>query len=300
MDLEVMNLSDEELDVQRVDAPEFAYRPPVGTMSRTGKSSARSLGVVRSAPRQVVIDVAGRPTETVDVPPLPTDVGGEIDLIVVYTRSRKWVARWEIPSEPDASGVSTDRQLRPDDGDPRYRLHLALMKAAEDGDVRAVDDLVKKGAPLRWETTRSNPLAMAALRNRTKVVERLLQLGDSAFPLSEVEDAVVLAADSNNDDIGCLRLLISRFGARIGPEGRARALAKAAASSRMDAENRIIPSGPAIRFLVDEAKFDVNLPLTPAGHTALDLAWNDIERFRDQPLVDFLKARGARSGVNGK
>jgi hypothetical protein len=295
-----MNLSDEELVVQGVDAPEFAYHPPVGRMSRNGKSSARSSGVVRSAPPQVVVEVAGRPAETIDVPPLPTDVKGEISLFVVYTRSRKWVARWEIPSEPDESGASADRQLRPEDEDPGYRLHLALMKAAEDGDVRAVDDLVKKGAPLRWETTRSNPLARAALRDRTRVVERLLKIGDSAFPLADIEDAVVLAADSNKDDIGCLRLLISRFGARISPEGRARALANAAASHQMDAQDRIVPSGPAVRFLVDEAKFDVNMPLTPAGHTALDLAGNEIERFRDQPLVDFLKTRGAHSGRHGE
>jgi hypothetical protein len=298
MGLAVMNLSDEDLEVRRVEAPEFAYRPPVGVMSGNGRSSARSSRVVRSAPREVIVEVAGRPPETIKVPPLPTGATEEVDLMVVYTRSRRWVARWEVPSEPDAAGVAAAPRLHPDDADPRYRLHLALMKAAEDGDVRGVDDLLKKGAPLRWETSRDTPLAMAARRNRVTVVERLLQIGDAAFPLSEIEDAVVLAAAGSNQDIACLRLLIAHFAARLGAEGRARALHAAAESHRMDPENRIIPAGPAIRFLVDEAKFDVNTPLTPAGHTALDLASNDVERFRDKSLVEFLEAHGGRRGVH--
>jgi hypothetical protein len=290
MDLTVMNLSDEEIEVSSVDAPEFLYHPPLGRMSRAGKSRARASRVVRGAPRAVAIEVAGRPTETVAVPPLPTDRPGEVGLLVVYSRSRRWVAQWEVPSDPEI--VSAPTRLH--DDDPRYHLHLALLKAAEQGDVGAVDDLVKKGAPLRWDTTRSNPLAAAALRNRARVVERLLSIGPDAFPAADIEEAVVLAADGNNEDIGCLRLLVSRFGAGLGPEARARALRTAAESHRMDANDRLVPTGPAIRYLVDEAKFDVNMPLTPAGHTALDLASGANERFRDEPLVEFLKARGAR------
>jgi hypothetical protein len=298
MDLSVMNVSDDEFYVDNVDAPEFAYRPPVGVMIRNGrKSSGRA---VKSAPTQVLIEVRGKPPETVSVPPLPADLEGDIELFVVYTRSRRWVARWEVTPDRDVKDFWRKARLIPDDDDPRFRLHKALLDAAEAGDVRAVDDLLQKGAPLRWDTTEGNPLATAARWNKNDVIDRLLKLGDSAFTPADIDDAVWAAADGDSQDDSTLRLLISRFGSALGLDARARALTHAAESHRSDDQGRRLPAGPAIRFLIDEAKFDVNTPLTDSGHTVLDVASAGSEWQHDRALIEFLKARGARSGLGKK
>jgi hypothetical protein len=300
IDFTVENVSDEAFEVVGIDAPELAYRPIAGFMDGHGQSSARSSGAVRSAPSQVLVAIKGRPRETVAVPPLPPDLEGRIALVVVYARSRRWVAHWQL-THKTLEGRPTPRdRLIPDEDDPQFRLHEALVEAADAGDVQAVDALLQKGAPVRWDTTWSNPLISAARWERTAVVERLLlQPGGATFTPFEIEDAIVAASDADHTDIGALRLLMSRYGAALRPEARARMLSKARETNLLR-EGRTVPAGPAIRFLIDEAKFDVNTPIWESGETLWDLVSGENPNFRDDQLLEFLNARGGRSGKKKK
>jgi hypothetical protein len=296
IDFSIKNVSDDAFEMGLIDAPEFVYRPIAGYLDGRDLTSARSGGAVRSAPSQVVVAIKGRPSETVAVPPLPPDLEGRIELEVVYTRSRRWVAHWRV-GHKTLEGRPTPRdRLIPDENDPQFRLHEALVEAANAGDVQAVDALLQKGAPVRWDTTWSSPLSAAARWEKTAVVERLLQPGGPTFTAFEMEDAIVAAADAEHTDIGALRLLISRFGAGLSREGRGRALNKARETHTLH-EGRMVPAGPAIRFLIDEAKFDVNTPVWESGETLLDLLQQGNERDRDHALLEFVRARGGRSGT---
>jgi hypothetical protein len=88
--------------------------------------------------------------------------------------------------------------------------------------------------------------------------------------------------------------------AQLSVKARARILRKAGESMKLDSEFRTAPSGPAVRFLIDEAKFDVNTPLSDSGDTLLDLASIGNEWHQDHPLIAFVKARGGRSGLAKK
>ena len=205
-----------------------------------------------------------------------------------------------VEPKPDEHGIVGMARLFPDQDDPQYRLHVALLEAADAGDVQAVDDLLQKGAPVRWDTSEGNPLITAARWHKIDVVTRLLRLDAATFPLFDIEDAVVAATDANDVDDSTLRLLISRFGPQLSAKARARILRKAGESMKLDSEFRTAPSGPAVRFLIDEAKFDVNTPLSDSGDTLLDLASIGNESHQDHPLIAFVKARGGRSGLARK
>lgn len=296
IDFTIKNVSDDAFEMERIDAPEFAYRPIIpSVLSGRDLTSARSGRAVRSAPIQLVVAIKGRPGETVAVPPLPPNLEGQIGLVVVYTRSRRWVAHWDVRADTLEGRPTPRNRLIPDEDDAQFRLHEALVEAADAGDVGAVDALLQKGAPVRWDTTWSSPLLSAARWEKTDVVERLLRPGAPAYTPYEIEDAIMWAADANHSDLGALRLLMSRFGDGLSAKGRGRALNKARETNLLH-EGRTVPAGPAIRFLIDEAKFDVNTPIWDSGETLLDLASGGNEYFRDGPLIEFLKARGARSG----
>jgi hypothetical protein len=294
IDFTIKNVSDDSFRVARLDAPEFAYTPVADYLDGRD-TSARSMSAVKSAPAQVVVQVQGQPSETVSVPPLPPDLEGRIALVLVYTRSRRWVAHWQVRHETLEGRPTPRDRLIPDENDPQFRLHEALVEAAEAGDVAAVDALLQKGAPVRWDTTWSSPLLSAARWEKTDVIERLLRPGEPPYTPYEIEAAIVWAADANHTDLSALRLLISRFGDGLSAKARGRALNKARETHRLH-EGRTVPAGPAIRFLIDEAKFDVNTPIWDSGETLLDLTSGRTEYFRDEPLLEFLKARGGRSG----
>jgi hypothetical protein len=295
IDFTIKNVSDDAFEMGVIDAPEFAYRPIAGYLDGRDLTSARSGDAVRSAPSQVVVAIKGRPSETVAVPPLPPDLEGRIALVVVYTRSRRWVAHWQVTHETLEGRPTPRDRLIPDENDPQFRLHEALVEAADAGDVRAVDELLQKGAPVRWDTTWSNPLITAARWEKIAVVERLLQPGGPTFTPFEIEDAIVAAADAEHKDIGVLRLLMSRFGEGLSPEARGQALNKARETHTLH-EGRMVPAGPAIRFLIDEANVDVNTPVWKSGETLFDLLQKGNELDRDHALLEFVKERGGRSG----
>jgi len=295
IDFTISNVSDDAFEMERIAAPEFAYPPIAGFLDGRDLTSARSGMAVWSAPSQVVVEIKGRPPETVSVPPLPPNLEGQIGLVVVYARSRRWIAHWEVRPKWKEGGPFPRTRLIPYENDPQFRLHLALLEAAEAGDVAGVDGLLQKGAPVRWDATWSSPLITAARWQKTDVVERLLRSGGPAFTSFEIEDAVVAAADATHSDVSALRLLISRFGAGLGPEARGRALNNARETHALH-EGPTVPAGPAVRFLIDEAKFDVNTPVWDSGETLLDLALTGNEFFHDRPLIEFLKAHGGRSG----
>ena len=289
--LTVENVSDEELYVEQVSAPEFEFSPPVGVL---GRGHAGSGFIMKAPPSQVTVTERGKPPVIVPVPPLPADADGEITLHVIYTRSRRWVSAWEIHRERNAG-----RLRIPEDDDPRFRQFLALIAASETGDVSEVDRLVGQRVPLSWDTTADSPLVSAAGRQRPAVLGRLLREHESAFALPDIEEAVWRAADANEADISGLRLLMEKFGARLSPAARVRIVRKAAESTQLN-EGGVVPAGPAIRYLIDDAGFDVNMPITDGGDTLLDLVSGGNEYRRDNQLLSFLKTRGAVSGRRAK
>jgi hypothetical protein len=293
MGIEVMNVSGEELQVDRISAPELRYNPPVGVLGRYSKSSIDALN---KPPVTVTIDVQGRPPVIVDVPPLPSDAKGDITLMLVYTRARRWSGAWEIIPAHDEYGFPLGTRLVPDDSNGDYRTHVALIAAAKAGNVAEVDRLIAQGAPIYWRSTDDSPLTIATLWNRNAVIERLLQ-PDLMIETRDIEEAIVLASDPYDSDISTLRLLVGRFGPTLSQEVRARALRRAAEANRSDDANQIIPAGPAVRYLVDEAGFDVNMPVFDDGRTIFDFADQKVGRFRDEPLMEFLTSHGARSGL---
>ena len=292
-DITVMNVSDEELYVDKVSAPEFAYSPPVGALGTFSKSSADA---VRRPPTEVTVLVRGNPATLVRVPPLPADARGDIELLIIYTRSRHWTSAWEITAGHDADRLPVGTRRIPDDDAPGFRLHRALMEAAEAGNVADIDRLLGQGAPVYWDTTDDSPLNSAALWHRNAVIERLLGSPEFPFRTSDIEESIVHAADANNSDVSTLRLLVDRFGDGLSPAARGHVLRTASESHQMDQSNRLIPSGPAIRFLVEEAGFGVNLPVTDDGYTLFDLADRASGDFRDYALIEFLEAHGGQSG----
>jgi hypothetical protein len=209
--LTVLNVSDEQLYVEKVSAPEFAYAPPVGVLGRFSKSSSDA---VKRPPTEVTVFVQGKPAATVRVPPLPADARGDIELLIIHTRSRHWASAWEITAGHDADSLPLGIRRVPEDDDPRFRLHRALIEAAEAGSVAAPGHVLRK----------------------------------------------------------------------------------ASASRQMDNQYRISPVRPVIRFLIEEAGFDVNLPVTDDGDTVFDFADRASGKFRDCALIEFLKAHGAQSG----
>jgi hypothetical protein len=290
--LTVENVSDEELHLEAVSAPEFEFPPPVGVLGRGHQGSGF---IMKTPPSQVTITERGKPPVVVRVPSLPEDANGEITLHVIYTRSRQWATAWEIIPERDADRIPTNVRRIPEDADPRFRQFRALIAAAEAGNVADVDRLITQGAPLSWDTTGDSPLVSAAGRQRHAVIERLLRDHASAFALPDIEEAIWRAADPNEPVIAGLRLLVGKFGARLTPAARIRILRKAAESTSLKA-GRIEPAGPAVRYLIDEAGFDVNLPISDQGDTLLDLIGGGNEHFRDDRLLSYLKTRGAVSG----
>ena len=171
-----------------------------------------------------------------------------------------------------------------------------VIEAAEAGNAADVDRLLGQGAPVYWDTTDDSPLNSAALWHRNAVIERLLRSPEFPFLASDIEESTVHAADANNSDVSTLRLLVERFGAGLSPEARGRVLRTASESHQMDQSNRLLPAGPAIRFLVEEAGFDINLPVTDDGYTVFDLADRSSGNFRDFALIQFLEAHGAQPG----
>jgi hypothetical protein len=291
--LTVLNVSDEQLYVEKVSAPEFAYAPPVGVLGRFSKSSSDA---VKRPPTEVTVFVQGKPAATVRVPPLPADARGDIELLIIHTRSRHWASAWEITAGHDADSLPLGIRRVPEDDDPRFRLHRALIEAAKAGNVADVDRLLGQGAQLYWDTTDDSPLVTAAYWHRNAVIERLLRSGGPPFEASDIEDAIVRAADPSDEDVSTLRLLVARFGTGLSPEAPGHVLRKASASRQMDNQYRISPVRPVIRFLIEEAGFDVNLPVTDDGDTVFDFADHVSGNFRDYALIEFLKAHGAQSG----
>jgi len=296
MTLSVRNVSDTDVDIESIAAPEFAYFLPARLTLGAGRGDTNYHDALHKIPARIVVAVKGRPPETIDVTPPPRDVDGRVDFVLVYTRSHRWVTRWEVQPERSAVGAAWKVRLIPDEADPQFQLHSALLDAARVGDAAQVEELLRKRAPLRWETTADNPLVSGARAHHTHVVELLLQLAEQEFTAAEKEAAVVAAADTCGQDIGTLRLLIMRFGADLGADARAGILKKAAESHDAGGEYRAGPSEPALRFLIDEARFDVNTPLSQVGHTLLDLAEEASRSSGDRRVIEFLRARGARAG----
>jgi hypothetical protein len=295
MNIRIENVGDREVDVENVSAtPPFVFEPVVGVL---GRYHAQSGEAVREPPTHVTIAVRGAEPTTLEVPPLPDDARGEITFLITYTRSRRWVAQWEIIPARDNLRNPVGLRLIPDDEDPKFRLHRALIGAASEGDVEAAGRLLDQGAPLAWDTTAGSPLVVAASRHRNAVIERLLQDHAEKFEPVDIAAAVKNAADANDEDISTLRLLVERVGSRLSKEARGQILRNAAESHRMDSFSRMVPAGPAIRYLIEEARFDVNQPVGQGGETLLDFADIPQDDFRDKPLIEFLEAHGAkRSG----
>lgn len=175
--------------------------------------------------------------------------------------------------------------LSPDCALPQYRAFRALTAAVEANDAKAAKSLIIAGAPLEWEDpTTLSPLEYAAIRGNTDILSSLLAHGAQSVSPYRAGWAVKCAAQ--NDDVAALTLLVAVWPpASLPPSSQADAMYSAVSHGR----------GAGLRFLVSHG-LNINLVLTPGGHTALDVAVMEGKG----AIEHWLHENGALSGPSGR
>jgi len=62
------------------------------------------------------------------VPSLPADVEGDAELFIVYTRARRWVARWQVSPGRDVPDHWRKTRLIRGDAGPDSRARRVLIE----------------------------------------------------------------------------------------------------------------------------------------------------------------------------
>jgi beta-lactamase regulating signal transducer with metallopeptidase domain len=210
-----------------------------------------------------------------------------------------------------ASAQAPGSQSNTTGGRVASALDRELVRAAEDGDISGIDELLRAGANVNCTILASSPLIGAAREGRLDAVRLLLDRGADPNLAAAMGSALIHAADEGHVDI--VSLLLDR-GARIDQTAKFgdNALHHASANGHQEVVKLLVARGADVNARAQAVWKTVKIGYTPMTHRAVKIN-GTIQRADDTPkpgewrtplgvaargghkdVVAFLLASGAR------